>query len=221
MGVNSYTPTNTAVASAFACEVCLVLDRSHSMCWDTSGTTYSYPPPIGSDRDLGLRSPPADGSRWKSLDTAINSFCGILRSANAPPRVAAVTWSSDVGTSTYEYQLTGHTTVGVTTDIGLTSDMNAVYSAVHSRTQVLMHGATDMASGINQGTAILTSNNVRPFARKVMIMMTDGQWNTGNNPIDAAAAAVGHNITIHCICFLANADQTTTQNIASMAGGKF
>ncbi len=64
-------------------------------------------------------------------------------------------------------------------------------------------------------------SNVRSYAKKIMILMTDGQWNAGNNPIDSAAVAAGQNITIHCICFLQNADQSTCQTISAMTGGKF
>ena len=41
------------------------------------------------------------------------------------------------------------------------------------------------------------------------------------NPINAAKNAVTDNITIHCICFLQSANQTTCQDVASMTGGKF
>lgn len=220
-GTKTYSPSNTSVASAFACEVCLVVDRSHSMCWDLSGTANSLPPPIYTNINLGIQSPPQPGSRWLALDGAVSSYCTILSAANAPPRVAVVTWATDIGTNTLEYTLTGQTSVGVTTDLELTTDMTAVYSVIHNRLQNVMLGGTNMSSGINQGTAILTASNVRPYAKKIMVLMTDGQWNAGTDPVAAAVTAAAQNITIHCVCFLQNADQTTCQQIASTTGGKF
>lgn len=221
LGTSSVSPSNTSVASAFACEVCLVLDRSHSMCFDQSGTDWSYPAPIYSNWQNGIKTAPTAGSRWRALDTAVDSFCDILATANAPPRVAVVTWASDIGTNTTEYQLTGQTSAGVATDLALSADMTAVYNAVHGRTTKVMLGGTNMYNGIARGTQVLTGADVRTYAKKVMVLMTDGQWNQGGDPEDAAQLAADANITIHCISFLQNASQTTMQNIASMTGGKF
>ncbi|MBA4018895.1 MAG: hypothetical protein C0483_17140 [Pirellula sp.] len=221
LGTNSVSLSNTSVASAFAVEVCLVLDRSHSMCFDQSGTIWSYPSPILLNWVSGIKSEPVNGSRWESLDSAMTSFCNILKSTNAPPRVAVVTWASDIDKNTTEYSLTGQTSPEVTTDLALSTDMTAVYNAVHARSSKVMLGGTNMSAGIDRGVSILTASNVKPYAKKIMILMTDGQWNEGRDPTDAADDAAAANITIHCICFLQNADQTTTQQIASITGGKF
>ncbi|MDX1948133.1 MAG: VWA domain-containing protein [Pirellulaceae bacterium] len=221
IGTSSVTLSNTSEASAFAVEVCLALDRSHSMCFDQTGTTWSYPPPILLDWVQGIKTDPVAGSRWESLDTAINSFCGILKTSNYPPRVAVVTWASEIGKSTTEYSLTGQTSPAVVTDLGLSTDMNAVYAAINSRSKNVMLGGTNMSVGIDQARTVLNGANVKPYAKKVMILMTDGQWNQGRDPLLAAADAAAEKITIHCICFLQNADQTTTKQIAAMTGGKF
>ena len=221
VGTNSYSTTTTSVASAFACDVCLVLDRSHSMCFDQSGTLWQYPPPIYSNVTMGIQSAPAVGSRWLALDSAVNSFCQILGTAGAPAHVSVVTWGTDIGTNTEEYALTGQTAPAVTLDLDLTTNVNAVYSAVHAHSNNVMLGGTDMAGGMDQGTTVLTSSSSRPYAKKIMILMTDGQWNAGRDPIAAATDALAQNITIHCVCFLPNADQTTTQQIATMTNGQF
>lgn len=221
LGTSSVGLSNTSEASAFAVEVCLALDRSHSMCFDQTGTIWSYPSPLLLDWVAGIKMEPITGSRWESLDVAMNSFCNILSSSNYPPRVAVVTWASDIGKNTTEYQLTGQTSVGVVTDLQLSTSMSAVYSAVHTRSGKVMLGGTNMSSGIDQARSILNASNVKSYAKKVMILMTDGQWNAGRDPVLAAKDAKNENITIHCVCFLQNADQSTTQQIASITGGKF
>jgi Ca-activated chloride channel family protein len=220
-GSKTFNATNTSVASAFACEVCLVLDRSHSMCFDQTGTSWSYPAPYYLDWVTAIKNKPATGSRWLALDSAINSFCTILKTANAPPRVGVVTWADDIDKNTTEYSLTGQTSVGCTTDLGLSTDMTAVYNAVKAKSGKVMLGGTEMSAGMDAGRAVLTGSGVKPYAKKIMILMTDGQWNSGRDPILAAADCKAANITVHCVCFLKNADQTTTQQIASMTGGKF
>ena len=220
-GSKTFNATNTSVASAFACEVCLVLDRSHSMCFDQTGNDWSYPLPYLLDWVLGIKNKPATGSRWLALDTAINSFSTILKTANAPPRVGVVTWADDIGKNTTEYQLTGQTSVGCTTDLGLSTDMTAVYNAVKAKSGKVMLGGTEMAAGMDAGKAMLTGAGVKSYAKKVMILMTDGQWNAGRDPLLSAAECKAANITVHCVCFLQKADQTTTKAIASMTGGKF
>jgi Ca-activated chloride channel family protein len=220
-GSKTFNATNTSVASAFACEVCLVLDRSHSMCFDQTGSDWSYPLPYLLDWITAIKNKPATGSRWLALDTAINSFCTILKTANAPPRVGVVTWADDIGKNTTEYQLTGQTSVGCTTDLGLSTDMTAVYNAVKAKSTKVMLGGTEMAAGMDAGKAMLTGAGVKSYAKKVMILMTDGQWNAGRDPLLSAAECKAANITVHCVCFLQKADQTTTKAIASMTGGKF
>jgi len=220
-GTKTFTTSNTSVASAFACEVCLVLDRSHSMCFDQTGTDWSYPLPYLLDWVTAIKNKPTSGSRWLALDTAINSFCNILKTANAPPRVGVVTWADDVDKKSTEYSLTGQTSVGVLTDLGLSTDMSAVYNAVKAKSTKVMLGGTEMSAGMDAGRVMLTGSSVKSYAKKVMILMTDGQWNAGRDPVLAAADCKAANITVHCVCFLQKADQTTTKAIASMTGGKF
>ncbi|MGC3967927.1 MAG: VWA domain-containing protein [Pirellulales bacterium] len=221
LGKGTVNLSNTSVASAFAVEVCLVLDRSHSMCFDQTGVDWVYPAPILVNWVSGIKSEPINGSRWESLDSAMISFTNILKTANAPPRVAVVTWASKIDKNTTEYSLTGQTSPEVITDLGLSTDMAAVYNAVHAKSTKVMLGGTNMSAGIDAGTDVLTASNVKSYAKRIMILMTDGQWNDGRDPLDAAAEAKAANITIHCVCFLQNADQTTTQAIASLTGGKF
>lgn len=221
IGTNKYTTSNVSEASAFACEVCLVLDRSHSMCFDQSGTTWQYPAPFLLDWILGIKNKPAAGSRWLALDSSVNTFCNILSTANAPPRVALVTWATNIGTNTTEYSLTKQTSPAVTTDLQLTSNMSSVYNAVHNRSLNVILGGTDMSGGMDAGRAVLTGTGVRSYAKKIMILMTDGQWNAGRDPVLAANDCDAADITVHCICFLQNADQTTTQQVAAITGGKF
>ena len=244
MGMSSYSPTNTAVAAATSCDVCLVLDRSHSMCWDQSGTSWKYPSPKGLDTygvtnivtmapsnlPSGVFQPdaPIAGSRWLALQSAVQSFCNILSASQSSTRVGVVTWASPTAKTTVYSTLKAPfdlpVSAGVTKDVDLTSSVGSVSAAVAARSTTMLLGGTDMYTGIEGGISVLTGSSSRPSATKVMILMTDGDWSSpaGNkDPVTAATHAKSNSIVIHCICFLSSANQTTCKNIASTTGGKF
>jgi hypothetical protein len=151
----------------------------------------------------------------------VGTFTTIVSQLNTPPRVAVVTWGSEIGKNTTEYQLTGKTAKAVTLDQGLTSTFSSVNSAVTALSSKVMLGGTNMSAGIDEGTEVLTANNIRPYAERIMILMTDGQWNQGRDPVDAAADALSAGITIHTIGFLSAGQSSTLIDIAELTGGKY
>lgn len=205
LGVSSFQPQETSVASAFACEVTLCLDRSGSMKWDTSGTEWMYPSPYFSNFNQGYYNAPRTGSRWHALRDAVNTFTTILSTANAPPRVGVVTWSSSAST-----------------DLALSTSMSSVYNAVNAYTTQNFGGGTDMQEGMSRGVTQLTGASVRTYAKRIMILMSDGEWNEGNNPITYASTCASNNITVHTVCFLASGTgPSALQSIASATGGSY
>lgn len=204
-GASSLALSNTSVASAFACDVALCLDRSGSMKWDTSGTDWIYPSPYGSNWQQGYNNPPRPGSRWAALDTAVQNFTNILSTANAPPNVAVVTWATDN-----------------TIDLSLQSSMSAAYNAVHAYTSQNFGGGTNMSGGMADGVTALTGSGARGYAKKIMILMSDGDWNDGTNPVTYANSyCVPNSIQVHTISFLASGTGATVlSNIAAATGGK-
>lgn len=219
-GVNDFSPAADAVASQFEQELVLCLDRSHSMCFDHSGTDWKYPPPIYSDQTKGLKNKPQVASRWASLTTAVNSFVDIAQGVSTPPRMALVTWGSTITLSSYEGNLTGKTFNAVDTDLALASNNFAnVKTKIAERGSNVMLGGTNMSGGIDRAVQILTSNSVRPLSKKIIVLMTDGQWNQGRDPVLAAQDAAAAGIVIHTVSFLST-DPGTMQTIANTTGGK-
>jgi Flp pilus assembly protein TadG len=219
LGRQKFTPSDSSVASAYELEVVLVLDRSHSMCWDTSGTEWMYPPPLYSNAVLGMTSAPKNGSRWKELEEAVGTFTDVLTTLNTPPRVAVVTWSSEITNGSLEYYILGKTVPAAVLNQALTTTFSSVKSAVTAIGTKPVLGSTNMAAGIDEGVDVLTAANVRPYAEKVMILMTDGQWNTGRDPLEAAQDALDAGITIHTIGFLEGQSDVLV-DIAELTGGK-
>ncbi|MCA9111247.1 MAG: VWA domain-containing protein [Planctomycetaceae bacterium] len=220
-GLRNFTPQRVSTASYFEQEVCLVIDRSHSMCFDLTGPAWSYPPTMPTDPDE-VAFPPEDvGSRWATLEDAVDLFLTIVSGVNPAPRISLVTWASEMGNTTYEYTVTGETSPAVRYEVPLSgSSYSDISAALTARGNHLMIGGTNMSAGMEAGIDVLTGPDVRPNAQVTMVLMSDGQWNQGSNPVQTANDARKEGIIIHTVSFLDAADQQDMQKIATRTGGR-
>ncbi len=217
-GQNVFSPTHVSIASEFDQDLVLVIDRSHSMCFDESGVDWNYPD--GVDEDNTYYAPPhPTQSRWAKLSSAINTFLVTVKTIEIPPHVALVTWASEFGPGSNEANETGQTWPAVSRDVDLGTDYDGIENIIQQRGSNTMVGATNLAAGIDEGVAVLISQS-RADAKRSLIVMTDGQWNTGRHPVDAAEDANSYGITIYTITFLDKADQSTMQQVAEATGGR-
>ncbi len=208
LGRQIFEPVQSATAMFANVDVCLVLDRSSSMklaVTDTSGFMAS-----GDTRECQV---PAGDSRWAALDTAVNIFCDAVDQDTPNDHFAIVTYASD-------HTACGVTTAAATIDLPLTGNTTAARSAMTVLSSSVWNGNTEIAAGIQLGDSVLTGGSARPNARKVMIVLTDGNF-TGADPTGAATVAAGHGITIHSVTFSDGANQTVMQNVANIGSGLF
>ena len=212
VGINSFSPTQQATAGQNISEICLVLDRSHSMCFDLTGVMWSYPNGLGQSYNYGLAPHPTK-SRWAALNGAVNTFTTVVSQQPTPPKVGLVTWGSTMTTSP--------PFPSTTIDSALTTTMSNITGPISTRGTKTMWGATNMAAGIDAGTALLTSPSANPLADKVMILMTDGQWNEGRDPTLAAQDARNAGVVIHTVCLLAGSSEAVCQQVAAITGGTY
>ncbi len=219
-GRGSFTPTIVSTAAFSENEICLVIDRSHSMCFDLTGKDFAYPSgtPLAPP-DRMIYPPHPTGSRWAALASGVEIFLDVVTTSNATQRVALVTWGSEITPSSYEGSLTGRTFPAASFDLPLAIDTAPVRAAIASRGADVMLGRTDMSAGIDAGVQVLTGADSHEYASKIMILMTDGKWNLGRNPNDAAKDAKQKGITIHTVTFLDTADQSDMQKVANTTGG--
>jgi Mg-chelatase subunit ChlD len=104
----------------------------------------------------------------------------------------------------------------------LVSDHAAISDTIETIGDEAIIGGTNISAGINDGISVLTNTDtVRAHAFKVMVLMTDGQWNAGGDPITFANQAAAQGIVIHTITFSAGANQTDMQAVADATGGRF
>lgn len=228
LGRRTYEPQISATASFQKTQIVLCIDRSHSMCLDSSGTDWQYPPGVPDwdadgdgqidHADDALCTPPDDSaSRWAGLESAINQFLDILEEGLVKPEVGLVTWASDIGPGTYEYQLTGLTFDKATEDVPIARNYNRIRNEIERLGDDIMFGGTDTAAGLDAAIESIESTRFR--SKKVIILMTDGQENAGRGSELAAADAKALGIVIHVVTFLTG-DQSRMAGIASLTGGR-
>jgi hypothetical protein len=208
LGVQSFSPSASSTASELEQELCFCLDRSHSMCFDLSGVDFRYPPPI---RYLqGLNSPPhPTGSRWAALVGAVDEFVDVYSGLDTDSRLAMVTWATREGNSPE-----------VSLDAPLGTPPANLHGLLAARGSRPMLGGTNISAGIERGVEVLTGPGTRPLSKKILIVMTDGEWNAGRDPVEAARDAHEEGIIIHTITFLPGARQDEMVEVAAVTGGK-
>ncbi len=216
---NNYTPAHTSIAANVIHEIVLCIDRSHSMCFDLSGADWAYPG--GITYPSGYITPPhSTGSRWAYLDQAIQAFVAKIQQRTIEPDIGLITWGSDTSLSWYWWPHSGRRFNAVNVDLPLGKQINNVNAKIAARYTDIMIGSTNMAAGIDAAVDMLTDNSTNSLAYKTIILMSDGMWNTGRNPLDAAQDAAAADITIHTVSFLSVNNQSVMANIASTTGGK-
>jgi Ca-activated chloride channel family protein len=220
MNTSTFAPQQIAAASQLQQEIVLCLDRSHSMCFDMSGVSWSYPPLVQRLLYPITANPDPNYSRWAALDRSVDTFLSILRSQRTQPRVGLVTWGSDIGRNTVEFLRTGRTEVAVRRDVDITSNYGLIESAMNSWMSNPMLGGTNMAAGLDDAIQVLTAPGVSTMANRIIVLMTDGDWNQGRSPILSANDAAAAGVMIHTIGMLNN-DQATLQEIARITGGEY
>lgn len=229
----TFAPSYSAVAMQIDRDIALVLDRSGSMTfadynwpsgmspWYDStlragkregllykrGGDYYYSPGVDSEiyqdwvyekyYDLG----PAPPSPWESLVEAVDAFLNVLASTPQNEYVSLSTYASDA-----------------TLDMNLTDDYDAIRSTLAT---LRANGATAIGEGMKQGwNSLANKTYARPFAAKTMVVMTDGNHNSGESPESVAQAMLNDmDVTIHTVTFGSGADQVRMEELAATGGG--
>jgi Flp pilus assembly protein TadG len=234
LGYAPFATSSQATAGQQTVEVCLCIDRSGSMMFDMSGTDWSYPSPnpllnpshhYPDSMFRNYCSPPqTTASRWAVMRSAVAIFLNEAGAFPYPPRTSLVTWSSSItlpyfpGTS---YSLVD-TDYGLPAEAGFnwTTNRSAIENSLATRSANAIAGGTTMSAGIDRAVSVLTGANSLPLSNKIIILLTDGQWNAGRNPVEAAQDAANAGIKIHCVSMITSSQQTLT-DVAGVTGGLY
>lgn len=156
------------------------------------------------DRDIALvldRSGSMNSNgRWQALSRALQVFLKELDNTPQVEQVSLVSYSS-----------------AATLDQVLTTDLSAIQTAF---TGLSPGGTTAIGDGLLQGSDSLEDASLaRPYAVKTIIVMTDGNQNTGPGPDVTVLTAVARKQTVHTITFGAGANQSLMSTVADLGGG--
>ncbi|MEQ1904056.1 MAG: vWA domain-containing protein [Pirellulaceae bacterium] len=211
LGVQTIEKSANSIATLSELDVVIVLDKSGSMAYEADETIDGVPDKADNN-DNGVLDddewyfgdpPPIPGSsRWESVLNETSEFLNKFNSTAGTERVSVVTFSSSAATLA-----------------DFTSSYTGLMNVLATESP---NGMTAIGDGISQGTSqFLTSPNHRGWASRVMIVLTDGQNNTGIDPLVAAQNARNQGIVLHTISFTSNGSMQTMQDIASIGGGTF
>jgi Ca-activated chloride channel family protein len=232
-GHTQFVTSSDATAAQQEVEVVLCLDRSGSMLFDMTGTEYSYPsgnPLLSSFTAWGttwryhLSPPHPTNSRWAKLSGAIDVFLSEVDLMTYKPRTGLVTWGSDytmpIAPSTFFPKTQIDFNLPASASFNWTTNRSSIKSAISARTTKPMMGGTNLSAGLDQAVTVLQGANARPLSNKVIILLTDGQWNDGRDPQLSANDARNAGITVHTVSML-TASQPILQDIANTTGGRY
>jgi len=197
-------PLRTAVSTQGTLDVALVLDRSGSMAYasDEDSNTFAMPAHAPAGWQFGDPVPPM--ARWLDTVVAVDSFLRVLEQTPQLERLSLSTYATDSSTNAL-----------------LTDQYSDVTAGMHAISQSFQEGGTAIGQGMMEGLAALTdTERSRPYAIRAMVLMTDGQHNSGRSPEAAAWRLRQNGVTLFTVTFSDFADQNRMRRVAHSCGGE-
>lgn len=157
------------------------------------------------DRDVALvidHSGSMNGNgRWAGLIVAVTVF---MTEVERTPQVELVS-------------LTGYSS-----EAKLLQPLTDVASLIRRALDRLRpNGRTNIGDGLLVGSDSLIDGRGRQFAAKTIVLMTDGNHNTGTDPIDAARTVKQRGHVVHTITFGKGANAGLMREVANITGGRY
>ena len=230
---SEFSPSFSSIAMQVDRDISLVLDRSGSMEWPTYDWPSDFDPWSSDAIDAGvsggklywykgrlyyssgvdqynyydylyedyLELGEAPATPWEQLVVAVDAFLNVLDQTPQNEQVSVASYSNN---GTLDTWLT-HT-----------------YQEIRDEIATLnTGGGTGIGNGMNQGKRAFDHANSRPFASKTMVVMTDGNHNSGTAPDSVARSLMSsYNLSIQTVTFGGGADQDAMREVASIGQGK-
>jgi Flp pilus assembly protein TadG/uncharacterized protein YegL len=216
LNTSTFSPTRTSTAAFVRNKWCFVFDRSGSMCFDMSGTDWSYPSPVGYLYGQYPRSPyvpHATLSRLANLCTGANTFLSTL--TNSPGGTA----QNQVGMVTFS--TTANTDCTFSSSYTAIQNKLSYYLSTNIYNDGIENGGTNLSAGLQAALNLFSSTDDGTPWNKVIIVFSDGQWNSGSDPLNLVSQANSAGIVIYTVGLLSQSNNNTMQQLPAQTGGQF
>jgi Ca-activated chloride channel homolog len=205
--VNKFGPSQQAISTQVECDIALVLDRSGSMAYgdleDSEKMAAAGLPPAGAPTGWQFCDPAPPASRWRSLVDSAGVFVAALNKSPQREFVSMVTYSD-----------------AAKQDLPLSGNYGKMPAALDVYTQKYCSGFTNIHDGIVEGVNSLNSGSSRPWAVKVVIVLTDGRRTKGADPVLAAQSAFSQGVAVYTVTYSNEADIPAMKAVAAKGGGQ-
>lgn len=202
--VSKVHAVKSAISTQVELDIALVIDRSGSMAY-AADEVAAYPPvPSAAPAGWDFGDPVPPRARWLDTIAAVQVFLNEMNSTPQAERVALATYNDSTNI-----------------DVLATTDYSAIVSALNQYSLAFNSGGTNIGGGIEQGlNALGHLGTTRPWATKVVIVMTDGIHNIGTSPKSAANNAADQAVIVFTVTFSNEANQGLMQTVAAIGTGQ-
>lgn len=147
-----------------------------------------------------MRTLSGGGSRLSALQNAVGLFLDEVRVSSPNTFISLTAYSSSPSKL-----------------VNLTPNFQSIRNRVN---QFQASGATAIGNALVVGSDSLVNDPLRrDFAAKTIVLMTDGNHNTGPSPAQTVATAVARGQQVHTITFSGGANQRLMRQVASATNG--
>lgn len=205
LSVNDISLERSSISTQVDIDIALVIDRSGSMAYAADEKAAFPPFPKSSPPGWGFGQLVPDNSRWRDLETAVNTFAEELSNSPIDTRLAIVSYAG-----------------AATLDLSLTVDVLNAPKILDKYTKNFYAGATNIGAGLQSGGGALKKGapGSREGAIKVIVLMTDGIRTAGPNPVPIAQTLSKVGTLIFTITFSGEADKLTMKAVAEKGNGR-
>jgi len=204
LGLSQFEPLQSATSTQVELDIAIVVDRSGSMAYADNENSNTFSNPAAAPAGWNFGDVVPQPSRWDDTAAAVTAFLNVLDQTPQAEGVSLTTYGDNA-----------------TVDVDLTTSYIDILRGMDFYTQSFPEGLTNVGSGIDLGLSTLERGpGARPWASRVIVVLTDGIHNTGTNPNSAARRARDAGATVYTVTFSDEANQSRMETVADITSGQ-